>query len=176
MRDGIIVLLIEDYLNGGNRTKGGVFMGKKPTSSAESLVYQARIRAGYSSAEKAIAAGLALDPSTLRKYEAGLMRIPIDVLEMLQRFYGEELLVERYCLKNYCKIELRERSAPEATLQILSLLGKKVNINTLTDILADGEISEDEIDDLEMVSDWLELLDHSITELRIALNKKLKGR
>lgn len=151
-------------------------MGKKPTSSAESLVYQARINAGYSSAEKAVGAGLALDPSTLRKYEAGLMRIPIDVLEMLQGFYGEELLVEMYCLKNYCKIELRERSAPEATLQIMSLLAKKVNINTLTDILADGEISADEVDELEKVGYWLETLEHSITELRIALSKKLSGR
>ncbi|MCD8379094.1 MAG: helix-turn-helix domain-containing protein [Lachnospiraceae bacterium] len=127
---------------------------------------------------------LGISVSTLADYELGNTKVvPVDKVVLMADLYNAPELKYGYC-KNECPIG---KKMPLATkkcgiegiaLRVIREFDKKSlqkMKETLTEIAADGEISEDEKDELKTVLTKLDDVALVISEMRIAGERILKG-
>ena len=126
---------------------------------------------------------LGFSTSTLANYELGITKnVPPDSVVMMSDLYRTPELKNYYC-KHDCPIgknlpmATQESGLQGVTVKLLNSLddeeikGMKKN---LLSIAADGEITPDEQEEFDKIVKTLEILEHTISELRILAEKRRK--
>lgn len=148
-------------------------MGRASVKPDKSPYQLAREAAGLTREAASEALGT-ISVSTLERIESGTKKVvhPEDVLRMAE-VYGAPLLCNRYCTHE-CAIgrvsvrELEPKSAAAVTLELVDTL------NTLTKqkdrliaIMADGQLTPDELPDFTAIRDQLDKLSNAVESLKL---------
>ena len=154
-------------------------MGRGATKAAGNRWYQARIKAAkYNeklSSREGAAEALHMSVDAVTDAELGLSKVmPVDKAVLMADLYGDVSLLNYYCL-NECPIGRTlpiSDDVPDIDRITISLIASKrigeVNkiAEALLGIAEDGEISEDELDELEKVVHYLEEVSVKTSKLR----------
>lgn len=159
-------------------------MGGCHKRTRENPFYRARMDAAEHNdtlrSREGAAEALGVHPSTIANYELGTRCSPQPdlVLCMADLYHAPELL--NFFCSNECPIGLETVS--EITLDgidriairtMSSLKDAEVMRDLLIDIVADGEVTEDEEDDLKRILDHLQSISAIAEELRLWIQKNL---
>jgi transcriptional regulator with XRE-family HTH domain len=164
-------------------------MGKGPLKENTNVYFQARKRAAMSNdrlfSRENAAELLGISPYTLADYELGNIKVvPVDKVVLMADLYNAPELITGYC-KYECPVHgFMPLATEEKNLQGIALrLLKGLNDNdmqelkkSMVDILEDGQVTENEIEDFERILERLDSLAEVISELKLAGEKILKGR
>ena len=153
-------------------------MGKKSIKENKNVYFEAREQAGYTRAQASEVIGTISD-SRLEKLETGKTTIyPEDVVDMALAYKRPELC--NYYCTHECRIgkdsvpEVKATSLQEIVLGMLSALNSvDSQKNRLIDITADGEISDDEIEDFVKIQKQLELIDLEVESLKVWVSQTI---
>lgn len=164
-------------------------MARGATKASGNVWYQARIEAAKwndNLSSRCGAADLAnMSEDAIKNTELGLEKcMPVDKAVILSDLYNAPNLLNYYCL-NECPIG-RNRPLSDKVLEIDRITVKLIKElktseiekikDKLIDIADDGLVDEEELKDLEDVSDYLDEVSMTISELRILVNKMKKMR
>lgn len=161
-------------------------MGRNATKAAGNVWYQARIEAAkYNdrlSSREGAAEALGMSEDAVKNTELGIEKcMPVEKAVLMADLYKSPELLNYYCL-NECPIgktlPLSDQVVPIDRITVKFL--KSLNTNVLNGVkdrmmrLADdGQITEDEYDELDAVLSYLDNLSVTISELR-TLAKRLR--
>ena len=147
-------------------------MGKKSIKENKNIFFESREEAGLTRAQASEIIGT-ISESRLEKMETGKTAIyPEDVVDMAKAYKKPELC--NYYCTHECRIG--KTSVPEVKLSSLSeiVLGMLSAPNSLDrqkdrliDIIADGEISDDELPDFVKIQKELDQIDLTVESLKI---------
>ena len=153
-------------------------MGKKSVRENKNIYFESREEQGLTRAQASELLGT-ISESRLEKMETGKTSIyPEDVVEMA-RAYKKPGLCNYYCTHE-CRIG--QTSVPEVKASTLSeiVLGMLSSLNALErqrdrliDITADGEISDDELQDFADIQRQLENIDMTVESLKLWVAKTI---
>lgn len=158
-------------------------MGKPATKAADSVFYQARIKASAFNEKLCSREGaseeIGIERTRLARIELGsLVPYPEEVLLMADAYKAPELL-NNYC-RNYCPIGKRIAPAAEArdldrlTIKLICALEKSEGVkSSMLQIASDGNITKDEEGKFKEVTGLLEQLATIAQEIRIWAAKNL---
>lgn len=161
-------------------------MGRNATKAAGNVWYQARIEAAkYNdrlSSREGAAEALGMSEDAVKNTELGIEKcMPVEKAVLMADLYKSPELLNYYCLHE-CPIgktlPLSDQVVPidRITVKFLKSLNTNV-LNVMKDRMMrlsdDGEITEDEYDELEAVLAYLDNLSVTISELR-TLAKRLR--
>lgn len=162
-------------------------MGRQATKAVGNRYYQARIAASEWDERLSSRAGAAeamnVSDDVIKDAELGLYKcLPVDtVVRMADQYKAPELL-NYYCLHecpigNNRAISDSVSSIDRVTVQLI----KQLRVDRLgcvkdllVDIAEDGEVSDDEVDDLIRVRDYLRDLSKTISELETLTERVVK--
>lgn len=159
-------------------------MGRDSAKASGNVWYEARMRAAeYDDtlrSQEGAGAKVGLSRDAIVRIENDLNKVmPVDTAVMLADLYHAPELKNYYCLHE-CPIG-RNRALSEsaieierATVRITQILRKETVQwikHQLQDIAADGEISDDEFEELDAVVDELRQISKIISELEIIRDK-----
>ena len=126
---------------------------------------------------------LGISESSLTHYELGITKnIPVDIIVMMAERYHAPELKYHYC-KNECPIgknlpiSPEEKTIEQATVHLLdSLNNERISRITskLLHIARDGNVSEQESDELASIVDELHYVTQAIHELQLIVEKNTK--
>lgn len=157
-------------------------MGQNPTKAAGNIYCQKRKEAAKFNDKLNSREGaselLGVSQSTLADYELNYTKIvPVDVVLRMSDIYGSPELLPYYChevcpLGDLCYQEPKLKSLDRAVIQLLASLrlGEGAGENLLA-IVADGEISSNEEQQLQESMVMLDSLAHCIAELQLRIRK-----
>ena len=163
-------------------------MGRGATKAAGNPWYEARIRASKWNDKllnrEGAAEELNMSLSAVEEAETGRSKtMPVDKAVAMARKYCAPELLNYYCL-NECPIGCKRAISADAVeleravVKITQILRKeKVQWikHGLQDIAMDGEVTEDELDDLDMIINSLRDVSKIISELEI-IRDRVKSR
>ena len=151
-----------------------------------SIYFQCRIAASKTNANlrsrESAAEYFGVSVSSMANYERGITTPPLDLIVMMSEAYNAPQLKNLYCM-NQCPLgKERPISAEIKTLEavtvgIVAKLEKgKIEeaVRELLEIAEDGKISPDEEEDFIAISQQLEKLEISISELLLLREKLIK--
>ena len=154
-------------------------MGRGATIAAGNVWYEARIEAAKSNEKLSSRFGAAdeagMSEDAIKNTELGLEKqMPVDKAVILAELYGAPNLLNYYCL-NECPIG-RNRPVSYEMLsieQVAVKIMKRLRVNRvqdikdrLVDIAEDGAISDEEMEDLIEVQEYLDEIYKVISQLR----------
>ena len=157
-------------------------MGQNPTKAAGNIYCHKRKEAAKFNdrlnSREGASELLGVSPSTLADYELGITKvIPVDVVVKMAEVYNAPELMPHYChnecpLGDLCYQEPKLKSLDRAVIQLLASLrlGEGAGENLLA-IVADGEISSNEEQQLQESMVMLDSLAHCIAELQLRIRK-----
>lgn len=164
-------------------------MGRDAMKASENICFQCRKEAAkYNdrlSSREGAAEMLGISVSSLAGYELGITKvIPVDKIVLMAELYNAPELMTWYCTSE-CPIGRnlpipsgKVSSVERTTMALLKQLRdedvQKVK-ETLIDITADGEITNDERPDLAEILEYLDGLIKAAGELRLIGKKILNG-
>ena len=151
-------------------------MGRKSVKENKSIYQQAREEMGLTRAQASELTG-GLSESQIEKIESGKTRPqPEDVLLMAEA-YKNPYLCNYYCAKE-CAIgesyvpEVDTKELPQIVLETLAALNSVTSQkDRLIEISADGELSEDEIEDFVKIQKQLQNISTSFQALNLWVEK-----
>lgn len=152
-------------------------MGRKSTKEEKSI-YQLSREASELTREAA-AEAMHTSSSRIEKLENGSMSItPEDIVAMAE-CYKDPSLCNYYCTHD-CELgkafvpEVKSKELSQITLELLSTLNKVVQEkDSLIDITADGDITEDEYEAFQNIQDQLTKMSMAIDTLQLWVDKKI---
>lgn len=152
-------------------------MGRKSTKEEKSI-YQLSREARELTRETA-AEAMHTSSSRIEKIENGSMSItPEDIVAMAE-CYKDPSLCNYYCTHD-CELgkafvpEVKSKELSQITLELLSTLNKVVlEKDSLIDISADGDITENEYDSFQKIQDQLTKMSMAIDTLQLWVDKKI---
>jgi len=156
-------------------------MPKKVTKALLNRYCQARMRAAeynpdFSSRRGAVEHLSGISEDALKKYELGICNPSNDVVAIMADAYNAPELVSWYCC-NECALgrncSVVEERTPEQALLRLVNVGKdfKSAVDTLSLVLDDGEITEDEAESVSKAKITLLEVYHRVNELLVNLDR-----
>ncbi|MBQ2758204.1 MAG: XRE family transcriptional regulator [Clostridia bacterium] len=120
-----------------------------------------------------------LQSERLERIENGKFDIQPEEVMLLSQIYGEPMLCNHYCSKE-CPIgqkyvpEIKVKDLAQIVLEMLSSLNSmKKSQERLIEITADGEISDDEINDFVFIQKELERISITVETLQLWVEKML---
>ncbi|MDO5146104.1 MAG: XRE family transcriptional regulator [Eubacteriales bacterium] len=122
---------------------------------------------------------------TLGEYERGVTKVvPIDKVVLMADLYNKPELVTNYCrhecpVHGFLPLATEDKGIQGITLRLLNGLDDDdldEMKSKLIDIAEDGEVSDEEVAELRKIVDQLTKIAEVISELKIAAEKRLKGR
>lgn len=154
-------------------------MGRKATIAAGNVWYEARMEAAKTNDKLRSRFGAAdeagMSEDAIKNTELGLEKqMPVDKAVLLADLYNAPYLLNHYCLHE-CPIGPDRAVSDElptidrVTVKLVKgmrLSQLKVLIEQLVDIAEDGEITEDECEQLSSIVDYMEGIARSISELK----------
>lgn len=151
-------------------------MGRKSVKENKNIYQQAREDMGLTRAQASELTG-GLSESQIEKIESGKTRPqPEDVLLMAEA-YKNPYLCNYYCVKE-CAIgesyvpEVDTKELPQIVLETLAALNSATGQkDRLIEISADGELSEDEIEDFVKIQKQLQSISTSFQALNLWVEK-----
>jgi len=157
-------------------------MGQNPTKAAGNIYCQKRKEAAKFNdrlnSREGASELLGVSPSTLADYELGITKvIPVDVIVKMAEVYNAPELLPYYCHKecplgDLCYQEPQLKSLDRAAIQLLASLQSGIGAgDSLLAILADGEVSPNEEEELNQSMILLDNLSHCIAELQLRIRK-----
>ena len=149
------------------------------------VYYECRKRAAKSNDRLNSRAGaaefLGVSESSLTHYELGIAKsVPVDVVVMMSELYNAPELKYNYC-KTECPIgrtlplATEQVSLPQATVHLLGSMDfhqLAEYTRKLLKVAEDGEISDDEVSEVEPILKDLESISTAVSELRVLLERK----
>lgn len=164
-------------------------MGNRPLNGNQNVYFQARKKAAMSNDRLASREGaaemLGLSPYTLADYELGNTKVvPVDKVVLMADLYNAPELITGYCryecpIHGYLPLATEETGLQGIALRLLKGFDtqelKEMN-REIVNIMEDGKISDDEIPQLKAIVRQLDGIAETISELRLATDKILKGR
>lgn len=155
-------------------------MGREATKAGGKPWYECRMEAAKwddrLSSREGAAYLLGMSPSAVADAELELSKcMPPDKAVRMAELYNAPHLLNYYCLKQ-CPIgknkPLSEEVLPIERVTVKLMKGTKLELlddmkDRLMDIAADGKVSEDELDDLQEITAYLEDVAKTINELKI---------
>jgi len=162
-------------------------MGRAPTKAMGNPYFEARKRASEFNEKLSSRAGAAellhVSVDVVTDAELDLYKsLPVELIVRMADLYQEPQLLSTYCLRE-CPIG-RNNAISDKVLTIERVtvkLLRKMRVeqlesmkDRLLDIAEDGMISEDEIEDVKSISEYLDSLSRTISELR-TIAKKITG-
>jgi hypothetical protein len=162
-------------------------MGRGATVAAGNRWYQARIERAKVDDRYASRAGaaemLGMSEDAVKSTELGLEKhMPVEKAVLMADAYNAPDLLHHYCMHE-CPIGLTMPLSDEVLSieHITVKLIKSLRVDELSkikdklvDIAEDGEIADDELEDLKKIMDYLGKLSRTISELKI-LGEKITG-
>ena len=164
-------------------------MGRKATKAAGNVWFEARKNAAKVNerleSRLGAAEELGVSEDVVKSAELELYKaMPVDVAVLMADTYGAPQLKNYYCLHE-CPIGKSNPISADvlpierATIKLIRQLNDE-NLEPLKDklleIAEDGEISEEELPELEAVMKALRKLSRTVSELKIIGDTALKGR
>lgn len=155
-------------------------MARKSTKQNKSIYQLAREEKNYSR-EKASELLIGIAPERIERIESGTFLIrPDEVLEMSEK-YEKPDLCNYYC-SNECPIgqkyvpEIRIKDVSQIVLEMLSSLNAiNEKKNSLIDIIVDGIISDNEIEEFIDIQQQLERINITVEALQLWVEKMLSS-
>ena len=159
-------------------------MGRGATIASGNVWYEARIEASKTNEKLRSRFGAAdeagMSEDAIKNTELGLEKqMPVDKAILLADLYGAPNLLNHYCLHE-CPIG-RNRPISEEVLPIELVTGKLIKgmkikqldevKDKLIDIAEDGQVSDEELDNLMEILAYFESMSKTISELRIIVEK-----
>ena len=152
-------------------------MGKKSLNLADNIYCDRRQKADMTRAQASEATFIS--ESRIEKIESGKIEPhPEDVYQM-SKAYGDPALCNYYC-SQVCQIgreyvpEVKVKDLSQITIEILaSLNALNKEKDRLIEIVADGKIEGDEIEDFAAIQEQLEDLALTVDSLQLWLNKTI---
>lgn len=154
-------------------------MSREATKAAGNVWYEARMRASsYNDRLKSReGAGelLGMSPSAVADTELGLTKVmPPDKAVRMADLYNAPQLLNHYCMHE-CPIHARELSEDVLSIERIAVkMFRQLRTEELeqvkeriADIAADGQVTEDEIEELDQVMNCLDGLARTASELKI---------
>ena len=149
-------------------------MGKKSTKENKNIYFKSREEAGLTRAQ-ASELMCAVSESRIEKMETGKTAIqPEDVVEMASAYKKPELC--NYYCTHECKIgkenvqEVKVSSLTEIVVGLLSALNSLNEQKArIIDISADGQITDDELNDFIKIQNQLDNINMNVESLRLWL-------
>ena len=162
-------------------------MGRGATKAQGNVWYEARIEAAKWNdrllSRSGAAEEMGLSEDAVKSAELGLYKsMPVDNAVLMADAYNAPELLNYYCV-NECPIGRRLPLSTDVVGvdRVTVKLFKDLKPETLDrmkdkmlDIAEDGDVTEDELNDLEEVLDHLEKLSKTVSELKIIGKKALK--
>ena len=147
-------------------------MGKKSIKENKNIFFESREEAGLTRAQASELIGT-ISESRLEKMETGKTAIyPEDVVDMSVAYKKPELC--NYYCTHECRIgktsvpEVKMSSLSEIVLAMLSALNSlDRQKERLIDITADGQITDDELDDFVCIQKQLDQIDLTVESLKL---------
>ena len=147
-------------------------MGRKSIKEDKNAFFKAREDAGLTRAQASELIG-SITESRLEKLETGKINMYPEDVVALATAYKKPELCNYYCTHE-CRIgqenvpEVKASSLPEIVLGILSALNSLNNQKErLIDITADGQITEDELEDFVSIQKQLNQIDLTVQSLKL---------
>ncbi len=164
-------------------------MGKEPLKENTNVYFQARKRAAISNdrlfSRENAAELLGISPYTLADYELGNTKVvPVDKVVLMADLYNAPELITGYCkfqcpIHGFMPLATQERNLQGIALRLLKGLNdddiQELKKNMI-DIMADGEVTDEEIPKFTQLLTGLDSLAEIISELKLSGEKILKGR
>lgn len=155
---------------------------------SENIYFECRKRAAISNDRLKSRAGaaeyLGISESSLTHYELGIAKnIPVDVVVMMAELYNAPELKYHYC-KTECPIgkamplATAEKPLAVATIHLLDSLNMAeldAYSSRLLRIASDGEISNEEREEVKSILAALDKVSTAVSELRIIMDKHGEG-
>ncbi len=162
-------------------------MAREATKAAGNMYYEARMYAAKFNERLKSRTGaselLGISESQLARYELGVTKdVPVDIVCMMSDAYNCPELRVRYC-KEVCPIgcnaPISAKLSPieRITIQLLKALDDDdINgvMKKLISVAADGEVTGNELNDVDEIVSYFDKIITSVTELKI-LAKKAAG-
>ena len=155
-------------------------MGRKPTKANENKYFQARKKASVYDkrlwSREGAAEMLGISVSTLADYElANIKVVPVDKVVLMAKLYRTPELITGYCMREcpvhgFLPLATEEKNLEGIALRILQSFNEsslKDMRDSLIEITADGEITEDELPALRKILGQLEKIAEVISEMKI---------
>jgi len=163
-------------------------MGRDAQKAAGNVWYDARMKAAkYDDAlnsREVVAERLGIGVDAIRRIENNVNKtMPVDTAVLMADLYNAPELENYYCL-NECPIGCRKAlscEAPNISQTTIRLMKhakpeKLAKIrDLLLDIAEDGEVTDDELDDMQFVMDTLGEISKTISEMLSVGRKAMKG-
>ena len=164
-------------------------MGKEPLKENTNVYFQARKRAAANNdrlfSRENAAELIGISPYTLSDYELGNTKVvPVDKVVIMADLYNAPELITGYCrhqcpIKGFMPLATEEKGIQGIALRLLKELDDEdlhELKRSMIDIMADGQVADDETDRLKSIMLKLEHLAEIISELKLSGEKLLKGR
>ena len=153
-------------------------MGRKSTRENKTVYQLAREKQGYT-IEKAGELMQAVTPERVVKIENGTARVqPEDVMLMAQ-CYKDPMLCNYYCTHE-CAIgkeyidEIEPKSFSQIAIETLNALNKlSKQKDRLLEIVEDGQVQNDEVDDFLIIKNTLDKISVSVSTLQMWVDKQI---
>lgn len=164
-------------------------MGRDASKSAGNVWREARLSAAkwndVLGSQDNVADLIGVSRDTVRRVETAANKVmPVDVAVLLADLYNAPELLNHYCLHECpigCRRPLSENcfEIDRATVRLTKILRKETVQwikHGLQDIAADGEISEDELEEFDQIMEELKEVSKIISELEIIRDKVKKEK
>ena len=164
-------------------------MGRGATIASNNVWYKARIEAAKTNDKLSSRFGAAdeagMSEDAIKNTELGLEKqMPVDKAVILADLYNAPHLLNHYCLhecpigknKPFCDEVLSIEHVTVKLLKNLRVEQLEDIKDRLVDIAEDGEISEDELEELDDIVKYLDKITKSISALKNIYKKKWKKR
>lgn len=164
-------------------------MGKEPLKENTNVYFQARKRAAMSNdrlfSRENAAELIGISPYTLADYELGNTKVvPVDKVMIMADLYNAPELITGYCkfqcpIKGFMPLATEEKKLQGIALRLLKGLNDEdvqELKKSMIDIMEDGEVTDDEVEEFKKLLSRLDNLAEIISELKLSGEKILKGR
>lgn len=164
-------------------------MGKEPLKENTNVYFQARKRAAMSNdrlfSRENASELIGISPYTLADYELGNTKVvPVDKVMIMADLYNAPELITGYCkfqcpIKGFMPLATEEKNLQGIALRLLKGLNDEDMQElkkSMIDIMEDGEVTDDEVEEFKKLLSRLDNLAEIISELKLSGEKILKGR
>lgn len=164
-------------------------MGKEPLKENTNVYFQARKRAAMSNdrlfSRENASELIGISPYTLADYELGNTKVvPVDKVMIMADLYNAPELITGYCkfqcpIKGFMPLATEEKNLQGIALRLLKGLNDEdvqELKKSMIDIMEDGEVTDDEVEEFKKLLSRLDNLAEIISELKLSGEKILKGR
>lgn len=159
-------------------------MGRRATIAAGNVWYEARMEAANTNEKLRSRFGAAdeagMSEDAIKNTELGLEKqMPVDKAVILADLYGAPQLLNYYCL-NECPIGKNNAISDEvlSITHVTVRLLKRLKVSQLTDIIdklvdiaEDDQITDDELRDLQQITEYLDNVAVAISQLKTVYQK-----